>query len=605
MLITYSPTLGDRNNLLRESEEQFGKSDESAYSIVPSRMSMSIHTAHTVDSGASKSEVDLVYKPLTFENELFTARVYKRNYRTPALQRLFKGTEQKTSDKTRPRTVAQEIGKDLDGSEADNFTIREPREPGHTQNEARIIISRRSEGQPAGDEDTSGGMNTLPNPEIQLSFAVACKQGNVEIVETCLASGQNVHGPLLGGKHYNADLSAIHFAAKGGHIQVAELLLSYGADKEMLSCISEKRPLHLAVQAGHVAMVRYLLDKGTNIAAPDGENAQATHVAAACGSAVILSLLLDRGAAIDASMTNGDQPLHVASQHPDRANVIKFLWSQGADIEAKTGRGYTPFDYASVHNHMDNMKALLELGADHSPQGLSMFAIAQRDRLQATRLLLEHGVDPNRPVYGGRTALHRLAKDTMAYSEPYHLHKYAEVVMLSLENGAEVDIQDSSGNTPLHCLCSRCENPTSEQETLQLQLAKMLLRSTRDVDTINIAGETALGLAINSRCVVSLIQLIFASGGRLLMAYPEIKLRFEIDGSSAAYGSFLTCHLRRGDHVLTIRVNNYYKADQDSPHVLSPSSIGVLRGLLQDPESIDVNDGSWSYDNGAYVPAAQ
>ena len=191
---------------------------------------MSIYTGHTTDSGASKSEEDLVYKPLTFENELFTAPVYKRNYRTPALQQLFKGTEQKTSDNTRPRTVALTIEEDPNGSELENCTIREqgPTRWWHTE---------------------------AQNAKPRISFADACAQGHVEIVKTHLQLGQKVHVPVLGRNYRLMDFSAIHIAAKGGHVQVVEILLSHGADKEMLSCVSQKRPLHLAVRAGHVAMV--------------------------------------------------------------------------------------------------------------------------------------------------------------------------------------------------------------------------------------------------------------------------------------------------------------------------------------------------------------
>lgn len=580
MLITYSPTLGDRNNLLRESEEHFGKSDESAYSIVPSRMSMSIYTGRTIDSGASKSEENLVYKPLTFENELFTARVYKRNYRTPALQRRLKGTEQKTPNDT--RRVTSDPTLEFDHMKNKDSTIWVP--GWHTKAE-------------------DAGPRIL--------FADACEQGNAEMVETFLHSGQNVHSPVLERRFRETsnewELSVIHIAAMAGHVQVVEILLSYGAYKEMKSLASRRTPLHLAVEAGHVAMVRYLLDMGTDIAASDPRSGQAIHLAARCGSTEMLSLLLDRGAAIDSAMFNGDQPLHVASQHPDRANVIRLLCSQGADIEAKMDRGFTPLYYSSSHNHVDNMKALLELGATHSPQGLSILGIAvRRGYLQATHLLLERGVDLNCPIYGEQTALHRLVEAYRVVSlEHYHLRKYADVVELLLENGAEVNLQDSNGDTPLHCLCAHSEIPMSELERVQLQLATILSRSTRDVDTINFAGDTALGLSIKRRCGVSLIQSVFASGGRLLLTKPETKLRFEIDGSSAAYGSFLTCHLRRGDHVLTIRVDTCYNGDQNSPDILNPSSIGVLRGLLQDPESIDVNDGSWLYDDGAYVPAAQ
>lgn len=596
LLITHSPTLGDRNNLLRKSEEQFGKSDESAYSIVPSRMSMSTHTGHTIDSGASKSEVDLAYKPLTFENELFTARVYKRNYRTPALQRLFKGTAQKTSDSTRPRTVAQKVEEDPDGSGDENLTIREP---GPT---ARI-------------EDSSGGLYIPPSAEPHLSFAEArnilypqgrmlfaeaCEQGNVEIIESFLASGQDIHAPVeeihQSGTSF-PDLSAIHFAAKGGQVQVVGILLSYGANKEMPTRARRKRPLHLAVEGGHVGMVRYLLDNGTNIAASDGRSAQAIHKAAACGSTVMLSLLLDRGAAIDSAMTYGDQPLHIASQNPDRANVIRFLCSQGADIEAKTHNGHTPLYYAYLHDNVDNMKALLELGAAHSPQGPSILRIAvECGQSEATRLLLKHGVDPNCPVYGERTALHRLCKALWLPSDWYYLPKYAEVVELLLVYGADVDLEDSDGNTPLHCLCSRKVTQVSEQR-IQIRLVEILLRNMRDVDTVNLAGETALGLSIKEG--ESGNWTLIASGARLLLNKQGIKIGLNFEESSDGHMSVLNCYLRQGSNTLTRRLVEHERDGQDSLAQLNSHSIGVLRHLLRDPESIDLNDSCWSYDDGA------
>lgn len=61
------------------------KSDESAFSIVPSRLSMSTGRTTIRDSVSSYSS--MVYRQLSFEDDLFTSRVYKRNYRNRRLQR--------------------------------------------------------------------------------------------------------------------------------------------------------------------------------------------------------------------------------------------------------------------------------------------------------------------------------------------------------------------------------------------------------------------------------------------------------------------------------------------------------------------------------------
>lgn len=68
------------------------KSDESAFSIVPSELSsrLSLSTNESGDHDSLRSYESIVYHRLSFEDELFTARVYKRNYRNPRWLRLRK-----------------------------------------------------------------------------------------------------------------------------------------------------------------------------------------------------------------------------------------------------------------------------------------------------------------------------------------------------------------------------------------------------------------------------------------------------------------------------------------------------------------------------------
>ena len=632
----YSPTLRDRNDLLRGSEKQFKMSDESAYSIVPSDMSTSIYTGRTTDSGVSKGEEDLVYKPLTFENELFTARVYKRNYVSPVSRRLFKERKQKTSDQTRPPIVAQETAEDPDGSISEILTIREPGYTPRWYNKAQLEFEKRgielgargpekgkqglelaqqgidltkqglewgnqgleivqeletgsqglanlipTKGESARDEDTSREINTWPNAGPLLSFAEACKQGNVKIIQTFLEYGGKVDDPIpFGEDHPSRDWSPIHFAAGGGHIRVVEILLSYGADKEILSCVSRKRPLHLAVSAGHLDMVRYLLDNGTDIAAPDGEGAQAIHLAVKRGSTAILSLLLDCGAAIDSAMKDGAQPLHVASKIPDRVYAIKFLCGQGANTEAETHYGGTPLYYACHYNAPDNMKALLELGAAHSPQGLSILDVAlNRGYLPATRLLLQDGLDPNHPILGRPSALHAL---TLKY---LYTPKRVEIGELLLAYGADVNLQDSKGDTPLHCLCSHSWVVSKD---LGIQLANLLSKSMRNVDTVNVAGRTALGVSVEKGSSEWLSKPLIDSGSRLLLRTPLIELGLILHQAPF----HLECYAQQGSDTSIRTVAYYPEYVGDNPSGLG-RRMDILQPLLRDPESLDLNDGSW------------
>lgn len=77
-----------REEALTKGQKIFQKSDESAYSIVPSRASRSIRD--DVSLLSFETEKSLVYQELSIDDDLFTARVYKRNYRSPIISSLLR-----------------------------------------------------------------------------------------------------------------------------------------------------------------------------------------------------------------------------------------------------------------------------------------------------------------------------------------------------------------------------------------------------------------------------------------------------------------------------------------------------------------------------------
>ena len=71
------PTSKARSKQLQRARNTFLKSDESAYSIVPSRMSISSSARNSV---LSVESAELIHHRWSFEGDLMGARVYKRNY---------------------------------------------------------------------------------------------------------------------------------------------------------------------------------------------------------------------------------------------------------------------------------------------------------------------------------------------------------------------------------------------------------------------------------------------------------------------------------------------------------------------------------------------
>jgi hypothetical protein len=87
MLTILRPSSKDRTEVLANESETLKACDESAWTIVNSRASM---LSRSSESRMSIESSELIYKPLPFEDDLFTARVYKRNYRPRLVQRMLK-----------------------------------------------------------------------------------------------------------------------------------------------------------------------------------------------------------------------------------------------------------------------------------------------------------------------------------------------------------------------------------------------------------------------------------------------------------------------------------------------------------------------------------
>ena len=100
------PTREDRSKLLQTSQIVLLKSDESAYSIVPPRMSR-----FSSDRGSflTVNSAELVYRQLSCDDNLFTARDYKRNYRNRLITSLF-GYKNETTAKQSFGLLRDEMG---------------------------------------------------------------------------------------------------------------------------------------------------------------------------------------------------------------------------------------------------------------------------------------------------------------------------------------------------------------------------------------------------------------------------------------------------------------------------------------------------------------
>lgn len=366
-------------------------------------------------------------------------------------------------------------------------------------------------------------------------LSIACGNGNAAIAKALLAAGASPDTAQLEGE------TALMTASRTGNLDTVNLLLAAGADVNAADEWRGQTALMWAAAEGHAAIVRALIAKGADFrvrAVPTPKTAAARRAAAAAPrvqgfTAVVFAVrgghleaadaLLDGGADIDDKTPSGYTLLHLAIMNA-HFEVAARLLDRGADANAVAAGGLTPLHhliqvrrplYATrpapvMTGNLDSlalMRALLSHGAkvdaglqppkvrrpggeDAVPPpggGATPFWLAARGPdIDAMRLLLEAGADPNVTTDDGITALMTAAgigfrQGTRPKLEPEVL----EAVKLTLEHGGDVNAADDEGHTALHGAAFRGVN----------SVVLYLLEKGARIDARNKAGKTALDVA--------------------------------------------------------------------------------------------------------------
>lgn len=192
-------------------------------------------------------------------------------------------------------------------------------------------------------------------------------------------------------------------------------------------------------------------------------------------------------------------------------------------MSATNDKGQHPLHVAVAHGHIAVAEALLKAGADpnvHDDDTDSPLYLARRN-LAMTRVLLQHGADVKAVDMTGYTMLHRAGEDGHAdvvealveaganieaesglvtYDElgdfealtPLHaaaLQYNLDVMSALLRQGADANVIDSNGQTPLHMLCKTSAHALVGQGLID-GAADLLLRWGADETLTDNGGRT-------------------------------------------------------------------------------------------------------------------
>lgn len=146
------------------------------------------------------------------------------------------------------------------------------------------------------------------------------------------------------------------------------------------------------------------------------------------------------GTDVDAPLPGGSYPLH-ESARLGRIVVLKMLLKQGVQLEPRDSAGRTPLELALLNGRTQAAEVLIEAGAAFDPSAL-LLLIARKNISDR------------------------------------------DVVRFLKRNGADIDIRDPAGNTPLLIAADHGNH----------RLIHHLLEYGADVNARNDAGESALDL---------------------------------------------------------------------------------------------------------------
>jgi uncharacterized protein len=131
-------------------------------------------------------------------------------------------------------------------------------------------------------------------------------------------------------------MTALHWAADKGDVELARLLLVAGANVRASTRIGAYTPVFLAARSGHAAVVKTLLEAGADTKAGSPSGTTPLMVAAASGHAEAVAVLLEHGADPNATESvRGNTALTFAAAS-NRAAVIELLLKRGADHRITT-----------------------------------------------------------------------------------------------------------------------------------------------------------------------------------------------------------------------------------------------------------------------------
>lgn len=298
------------------------------------------------------------------------------------------------------------------------------------------------------------------------------------------------HAAMVGGY---GGLTALLLAVRDGHVDAALALLDGGADINQVSAGDHTGPLLMATINGHFDLAMLLLARKAD-----------PNLASDAGAAPLHATLNTQWV----PKSRHPQPAYYMQQRTTYLELLEALLKAGANPNVRLNKSLWFDTYGDDYLGVDRMGAT------------AFWRAAYATDVEAMRLLVAHGADPNIPTMkppegrrrgrgdqaaeadpsglppipvGGPSVWPILAASGVGYGEGYagNIHRHVPdawlpaVKYLVEELGADVNARDHNGYTPLHHAAARGDN----------ELILYLVEKGADVTAVSRRGQTTADMA--------------------------------------------------------------------------------------------------------------
>ncbi|KAL8852925.1 MAG: hypothetical protein Q9221_002175 [Calogaya cf. arnoldii] len=258
--------------------------------------------------------------------------------------------------------------------------------------------------------------------------------------------------------------TVLHTAAEAGQVNCIRELLDRGVDVNTEDTHG-RTPLICATESGHTPAMRALLRRGADMNQfYRGKGSPLVIAVQQGGSPIVIRTLLRCGADPSIRSVKGSLPLHMGKMRfNDDIEVASMLINYGADVNALDERGLRPIHIAAAADGEKCIQLFLNhdanIDAQSDDQATALFIAAYLHRVNAVRLLLRNGADPNIADKFNITPL-----------ECAYRYCYTDILRLFTDSGAtKEDCPKAQVSTALVSVgCTIQEDGKDEEVTLRV-----------------------------------------------------------------------------------------------------------------------------------------